>query len=146
MTETSMNKVPMWFWVVVVLCLIWNLLGVMTYVAQVNLTPEAIQAMSEAERHLHETVPAWATGAFAVAVFGGALGCLTLLLRQRWAVVILSLSLVGVLVQMSHSFFVSKSWEVYGPGPGLVMPMVIILVAIFLIWLARFSGRKGWLR
>jgi hypothetical protein len=38
--------------------------------------------MPETHRAIIDTRPAWATGEFAVAVFGGALGCLLLLLKK----------------------------------------------------------------
>lgn len=125
------HKPPSWFWAVAALLLIWNLLGVMAYIAQATMTPEALQAMSAAERALQLATPAWVTAAFAFAVFGGAAGCLLLLLRSRWALPALVLSLIGVVAQMIYVFFVSNSIEVYGPG-GMVMPIMVIVLSICL--------------
>ncbi len=144
MSEQSAVKVPVWFWILVVVCLIWNALGVMAYFAQVSTTPEMLAAMPAAERQLFESNPAWATAAFALAVFGGALGCLALLFRQGWALWLLVLSLLGVLVQMAHAFFISKSYEVYGPG-AVVMPVMVIVVAVVLVWLARMARCRHWI-
>ncbi|GAB4188417.1 MAG: hypothetical protein Tsb002_14690 [Wenzhouxiangellaceae bacterium] len=144
MTTTN-NKPPTWFWVVGSLALLWNLMGVFAYVAQVTMSAEDLAAMPEAQRVLYETVPAWATAAFALAVFGGALGCLLLLLRRSWAFAALVISLVAVLVQMYHAFFMSKSFEVFGPG-SMIMPLMVIIIAILLVWLARKATRAGWLR
>ena len=48
------------------------------------------------------------------------------------------LSLVyGLIVQMYHSFFMSNSFEVYGPG-GTVMPIMVIVIALLLV---RFSAK-----
>ena len=44
-------------------------------------------------------MPAWVTGAFAIAVFGGALGCLALLMLKRWSTWLLLISLLAVLAQ-----------------------------------------------
>ena len=101
-------------------------------------------ALPEAERALYESTPSWATGAFAFAVFGGALGCLALLLRKAWATPVLIVSLIGVLVQMFHSFFISKAFDVYGPGK-MVMPIMVIVIAFFLVWTARCARREGWI-
>jgi hypothetical protein len=68
--------------------------------------------LPEVERALYESVPAWATGAFAVAVWGGALGCLLLLLKKKLATPVLILSFIGIVVQMIHSFFIANSIEV----------------------------------
>lgn len=140
----SENKIPLWFWILVSVFLIWNLMGVMAFFQHMSIAPEQIAAMPEAERNLYETNPLWAKIAFAFAVFGGALGCLLMLLKRKIASAVLLLSLVGVVVQMFHSFFIANSMEVYGPG-SVVMPIMVVLIAIFLVWFSRWSTTKGWL-
>ena len=138
------TKVPTSFWVISSLAFVWNLMGVMAYIMQAYMSPESLAAMPEAEQALYINMPAWATGAFAIAVFGGALGSLLLLFRKRLAISILILSLLGVLVQMAHNFFLSKSFEVYGPG-GMIMPVMVIVAAFALVWYARMASAKSWL-
>ena len=101
--------------------------------------------MPEAEQLLYNSIPIWATIAFAFAVFGGTLGCVGLLMRKTIAKYILLLSLIGVLVQMFHSLFVINSIAVYGPGAA-VMPFMVIIVAIYLVFLANQAQSKGWLK
>ena len=144
MTEESTGKLPTSFYIISGAALAWNLLGVMAYVMQVTMTQEALNALPEAERMLLENAPVWATSAFAIAVNGGALGCLLLLLRQTWAFPVLIASLAGVVVQMSHSFLIANSIEVYGPG-GLIMPAMIIVISVFLVWYAKGARGKGWI-
>ncbi len=137
-------KAPTWFMVVAAVMFVWNLLGVMAYIAQVTMTPEAMAALPDAQRQLYETTPAWATAAFAIAVNGGALGCLLLLLKKNLAATFLQLSLLGVLVQMYHSFFMTKAFEVFGPG-GLVMPIMVAVIAIYLVTLAAKAKARRWI-
>lgn len=143
MSEKQNVKSPAWFMIAAAIFLVWNLFGVMAYIMQVTMSPDAIAALPDEERLLIETTPAWATAAFAVAVNGGALGCLLLLLKRSLAGFFLQLSLAGVLVQMFHSFFMSQSYEVYGPG-GMAMPVMIIAVAIYLVILAAIAKSNGW--
>ena len=143
MSEESITTVPKWFMIVAVVLLVWNLLGVMAYIMQVMMSPETLAALPQEQRQLYENTPAWATAAFAVAVNFGALGCVLLLLRKNLAGLFLQLSLAGVLVQMFHSFFMSKSFEVFGPG-GLVMPVMVIFIAIYLVVLAVKANTKRW--
>ena len=96
MSADSTNKPPVWFWVVSVLALIWNIIGVMSYLAQAYTSVEDLEKMTQAQRELFESQPAWVTGAFAIAVFGGTLGCIALLLRKKWAKPILIISLLGI--------------------------------------------------
>ena len=56
--------------------------------------------VADTHRAIIEVRPAWATGAFAIAVFGGALGCLLLLLRKSTAYYLFIASLLGVIVAM----------------------------------------------
>lgn len=138
------TKPPTWFWIVSGLAFVWNLLGVIAYLNQVTMSPEDYQAMPEAERALMDSVPAWATAAFAFAVWGGAFGCLLLLLKKKVATPVLFLSFIGIVVQMYHSLFISNSIEVYGPG-GMIMPVMVLIIGALLIWFSRKATANGWL-
>ncbi len=141
---TVSTKPPLGFWIAGVLLLLWNAMGVMAYIQDAMLTAGALQTMPEAERALRLARPAWATAAFAIAVFGGVAGCLLLLVRSRRALPVLVLSLIGVGVQMTHAFLIADSFAVYGPG-GLVMPAMVLAGALFLVWFAARGRRRGWL-
>jgi len=144
MSQSNSTKAPKWFLIVGVVALIWNLLGVFAYIMQQTMSPEDIAALSDAERTLRDATPAWASAAFAIAVHGGALGCLALVFKKSWALPLLMLSLAAVLVQMVHAFFISNSIEVFGPG-GMIMPVMILVIAVYLVFLARSAKEKGWI-
>lgn len=143
MSELMKRKAPTWFNVVAIVLFVWNLLGVMAYIAQVTMGPEALAELPDAQRELYETVPVWATAAFAIAVNGGALGCLLLILKRNLAGLFLQLSLAGVLVQMYHSFFMTNSLEVFGPG-SMIMPVMVTVIAIYLVTLAAKAKAQKW--
>ena len=143
MTNESV-KPPMWFWIVGVIALIWNGLGVNAYLAQAYMTAEDLAALPEAEQGLYADYPAWATAAFAIAVFGGAIGSLLLLLRKKLAHIVLLVSLIGIVVQMVHSLFIGKAMDVYGPG-AIVMPILVLAIGIGLVVLAKKGTANGWL-
>ena len=144
MEESQSNKVPVWFWIVSALAVIWNLMGVGAYLMQVNMTADDLAALTEAERQLYETMPTWATGAFALGVFGGVLASLALALRNVLAVPLFALSLVAILVQMFHGLILSNSLAVYGPQAA-IMPTLIIIVAALLLWFGLKAKARGWL-
>lgn len=145
MTTTS-TKPSAAFWIISVLALIWNLMGVMMYIMQVTMSPETLQALPEAEQQLYTNIPMWATAAFAIAVWGSTLGCILLLLRKKLANPVFTIAYFGIMVQMVHSLFISKSIEVYGPGQAASMPIMIILIGGFLIWYSRRATAMGWLK
>jgi len=141
---TIREKAPAWFWIVSVVALLWNLAGVGAYLQHAYMSIEDLEKLSQAERLLYESQPSWVTAAFAIAVWGGTLGCIALLLRKKWAKPILLISLIGVLLQMAHSFFMTNSFEVYGPG-AMIMPIMVILIAIALVFFARKSLDRKWI-
>ncbi len=145
MTNTDTFKPPVWFWIVSVIALLWNLMGAMAYLRQVFITDEMKAAMSANQLELMENTPAWATAAFAFAVWGGVLGCVGLLLRKKWARPILLLSLLGILIQMSYAFFMTNAAEVYGTVQGVVMPILLIGIGVGLVLFAKSSQNKGWI-
>lgn len=127
---------PMWLRIVAVLGLLWNLVGCYMYLGSVGLVGGSDPAMAAA------VLPAWVTGAFAIAVFAGALGCLGLLLLRRWSVWMLGLSLLGVL---AHHLWVLL-FSGLAMGNGAPLAIAVIVIAIVLFWFAYSGGTRGWLR
>ncbi|MEM9277475.1 MAG: hypothetical protein AAGA76_02760 [Pseudomonadota bacterium] len=125
------------FWIIGILALIWNVLGMGNFLSQ--LDPETVSSMPESHRALIENRPLWGTIAFGLAVFGGALGCLLLLLRQRLAVPVLLLSFIGVIVQLIPSLIVMGSGVRFSTFEIILAFLMPVVVALFLIWYARLK-------
>lgn len=144
MTNGSI-KPPTWFMVVAVIALVWNLLGVFAYLGEAFITPEMLEALPDEQRDMIENRPAWATAAYALAVWGGFLGCLLLVLKRKLAQMILIVSLLGVLVQMTYNLFMAESTVTYGPGE-MIMTIMIPLISIGLVLMAKKGIANEWLR
>ncbi len=142
-TEQEITTLPSWFKVAAIIALVWNLLGVMAFVGHMMMTPEKIAQLPLAEQALYDAVPLWATIAFAFAVFGGALGSLALLMKKGLCYPLFIASFVGVVVQQVHSFFISNSYEVYGPG-GTIMPIMVVIIALVLILFSAKGHKHNW--
>lgn len=138
MTNSS-TKPPVWFWIVSVLALIWNGLGVMAYLVRAYATDEMIAALPEEQQaEFLMEYPAWYTAAFAIAVFAGVLGCFALLLRKKLAYGLFILSGLSAIIQHIYLFMnVDIS--------SLVMPIMIIVVCLFLIWFSKNAITKHWI-
>ena len=145
MNASNENKPATWFWIVSALALVWNLLGVMAYISQVTMSPEALAQLPEADQAIIAAMPGWYLGAFAIAVFAGALGCLAMLLRKSWAFWVFSLSFVAVVLQQIYHFVLSDIGKNLDAG-AMAMTISIPVVAILLIWMAQSCSKKGWLR
>ncbi len=143
--EDKTAKIPTWFWVVSIIFLLWNLMGILSFVTHTTMTEEALMALPEAERELYASYPLWTQIIFAISVFAGTLGCIGLLIKKKWAKYLFIISLISIIVQMYHSLFMTEAMEVYGPT-SVVMPILLVLIGGVLIWFASFSTKKGWLK
>ena len=138
MTESSSNKPPIWFWIVSVIALVWNGMGVNAYLQQAYNT-ESYQAMyTEEQLEIASNMPSWVTAAFAIAVFAGALAAIGLLLRKSWSVKLWLLSLLAVIIQMGYIL-------INGYASSIGMTIMIIIFALIFVWFARKSEANGWL-
>ncbi|SEK51830.1 hypothetical protein SAMN04487910_0711 [Aquimarina amphilecti] len=137
------NKIPVWFWIVSIIALIWNIMGVMAYLGQAYMTEEILNAMPEADQNFYHNIPAWVTAVFAVAVFSGLFGSVALIIKKKWAIVLFIMSLLTILAQQVYNFFIQDFVTL--SGQRLYMPVMIVVFAIFLIWFSRFSKSKGWI-
>jgi len=140
MNNKTVGGVHWSFWVIGAVALIWSAGGVINFFMQMN--PDVLAAYRDSERAIIEGRPAWATGAFAIAVFGGALGCLLLLLRKSAAYYLFIASLLGVIVTMTHTLGVGID---FGLGEILGIILMPLVVAVFLIWYSKQAESKGWI-
>ena len=143
MSDKAVGDVRWSFWVIGTIALIWNVMGVINFFVQMNAG--ALAAMPEAHRAIIEGRPVWATGGFAIAVFGGALGCLLLLLRKLVACYLLIASLFGVIVQLIHTLGVASSTINFSPFDIVMIILMPLVVAVFLIWYSKQAETKGWI-
>lgn len=144
MATDSASKAPGWFFIIAILGLVWNVAGIANFVSQINMSPETLSMLSAEDHALITNRPGWATGAFGVAVFAGALGCLLMLMRKSVSSTLLQVSLAGVLVTMFHALFMTRASELDGAA-GLTMPVVVIVVAAFLALIAVKANSQGWI-
>jgi hypothetical protein len=143
MTNTS-HRPHLSFWIISILALIWNLLGVMNFFGQLN--SEVVASMPASHQAIIEGRPVWGTIAFAIAVFGGALGCILLLLRKAVAQYVFIASLLGVMVQMIPNFKLAGSEVAFTLFEMVMMLILPLLVAAFLAWYATQTHEKGWIK
>ena len=143
MNDEKVAGVHWSFWAIGAVALIWNVLGVVNYFVQMN--PDAVASFSESARAIIEGRPAWATGGFAISVFGGALGCLLLLLRKSAAYYLFIASLLGTIVTMIHTISIARSTIDFSSFEIFMMILSPLVVAAFLIWYSKSAQSKGWI-
>lgn len=145
MSELQSGKLPVWFWIIAALAVVWNIMGVGAYIADVTMSEEAMAKFSEVERNLYEARPSWLIGAYALAVFTGLLGAVTLALRKNWAIPLFGVSLAAVIVQTGYVLFGMNVIGLLGLSSA-VFPALITVIAAFLLWFSMRAKGKGWLK
>ena len=129
---------PHWsFWVICIAALIWNIMGSINFIIQMN--PGMVANYPEAAQSLITSRPLWATIGFAIAVFGGVFGDVLLLLKRSVAFYFFVVSFVCVIVANIHTFKVTDAVDIW------VGSLMSLVVAAFLIWYSKLAKNKYWL-
>ena len=142
---TTPNKPNKWFWIIAVLALLWNLMGVSRYLMEAYNVESFRTQFNEDQLALMDGSPSWLTAVFAIAVFSGLIACVALLLKRKLAIILFGISLLFVLIQMISVWVTTNTIEVFGTVDGVVMPMIVIIISIFLYYYSKGASQKGWL-
>lgn len=138
MNDETVNRVHWSFWAIGAVGLVFNLMGCMNYLSQMDA--ETVAAMPDVYRTIVESRPAWGTGAFAIAVFGGVLGCILLLSQKSIAIPVLVASLLGALTAqlpfVGMAAFPTEAWIGWFSQ---------LAVGALLLWYSLRARGKGWI-
>lgn len=134
---TNSNKPTTLFWIIGVVALIWNGLGVMAYLGRAFITEEMIAELPEEQQaEFLVELPSWVTAAFAIAVFGGVLASIVFLMRKKLAYTLFIVSAVAAIAQHIYLFM---NVEV----TSYVMPIMVIVFCVFLVWYSKKCSDEG---
>jgi len=139
------NKPNTSFWIIAVLALLWYLFGVFQYLVSTIMYDTVKETMTDALIEIVDGLPSWYNYVFALAIFSGLFACILMLVRKKLSVPLFGLSMLAVLVQMCYWLFATEVMEVEG-FTAVIMPMLVIIVAIFLYFYNKGAAQKGWLR
>ena len=143
---------PAHLWIVGGIGVLWNAFGAYDYLMTRMRNTEYFQSMMpdvdpNAILAWIDAFPIWAQFGWGLGVWGGLIGSVLLLMRSRWAVLTLGLSLVGALLGLGYQIALAPPAPGgMSEGAGAVMPFVIILAALGLFLYARSMRAKGILR
>ncbi len=146
LTAADANKAPWHLWVVGGLSLLWNAFGAFDYVMTQTRNEQYMSAFSEEQLAFFYSMPAWVDAAWAIAVWGGVLGSICLLLRRRLAVVIFLLSFLAMALTMVRNYLLADGLAVIGDNLSLVLTAAVVLVAAFLFAYAGALSSRNVLR
>ncbi len=135
-------KAPWHLWVVGLLTLLWNGVGIFSYtmthlgkLEDLGMTPDQIA--------FFDSFPAWANALWALGVWGAFFGSVLLLLRSRWAVMSVAISVVGLIGTTIYQNFMI---EVPAELQSIPLNVMIWVTTLFMLWYARKMRGEGVLR
>ena len=132
------------YWLISIVALIWNFMGIIAYLGQAYISDDALKMLPEENQLYFSNVPAWVTAAFAVAVFGGFLGAIGLIIRKKWTYFLFVISFLAIVAQHVYNFFIQNYIEM--TGSQMILPIVTFIVALFLIYFSKQKSQQGVLR
>ncbi|CAO1652457.1 Sugar transporter [Parasphingorhabdus sp. NYA22] len=138
---TGQAKPSIWFWIIGVIALLWNIMGLGAYFQQFMMSAESFAALRPEQQQMLVGQPFWLTGAFATAVFAGFIGSIALLLRKPIAVRLFLLSMIAVFIQFGGLFLAFDYANVLIGGEW-VMPILVPVIAVGLYLYARRSEQN----
>ncbi len=141
--STNQTKLPVAYWIVGVIALLWNLAGVANFVFQVFFTDSMVALMSEEQKELIMSNPMWMKLVFGIATILGLVGAIGLLMRKKWAVPAFLVSLIAIVIQMGYSCFGTNALEVMEQSP--IFPAMLVIFSVVLWWYSKRSDARGFL-
>lgn len=134
------------FWGLAVLFLAWNLFGCAIYLLDQTLSDEVYtDRYGETLAAMRDTVPAWATSGYAIAVWSGLLAALAFLLRRRVSLWLFTVSLIGAAVG-----FIPTVVNADLIAPVLptfwIMPVFVLVFGTVEILVVKHFSKQGLLR
>ncbi len=140
--STPTRSAPRHLWVVGVLSLIWNSIGAFDYLMTQTRNEAYMGQFTPEQLAYFYGFPSWVVATWALAVWGGVLGSVLLLLRQPLAAPVFGVSLVTMVVTTVYNFVLTDGVAVMGAG-GAVFSAVIFGIAVALYVYARRLVRTG---
>jgi hypothetical protein len=135
-------KTPMHLWIVGIVSLLWNFMGVFDYLMTKLEADFYLSQFTPEQLEYFTSFPAWFTVFWALGVWGAFVGSIGLLMRKKWALWAFGISFLGLVVSSIYNFGFSEGAEIMGSG-GMVFTVVIYLVTIFLLLYTGSQVKKG---
>jgi hypothetical protein len=152
MATTAEGRTPAHLWIVAILATLWNAFGCYDYtMTRMRDTAYIAKSMPGVDPNVAlawvDSMPMYAQIGWGLGVWFGLLGSLLLFLRSRWAVWSFVVSLVGAILSLGYQIALAPPMPgAAGSGAMKLIPVIILLIAIFFAWYAVTMQKKGVLR
>jgi uncharacterized protein YacL len=137
------GRTPRHLWVIGIIALLWNSIGAFDYLMTQTKNAAYMSGFPPEQLAWFYGLPSWVIAAWAIAVWGGVLGSVLLLMRRRIAVPVFLVSLVGLAVTTFHNYVLSNALEIFPDTFSKAFTLVIIAIALGLFFYSRAMDRRG---
>lgn len=135
---------PRWLLPAFILSLLWNVMGVWSFVTNWQMSKTGYTGLPVVQRELWSGMPVWTWVAFGLAVGCGTLAAIALLMRKRAAVPLFLISFIAILVQFSWPIFMTDAYAKMG-AELVTFPIILAMVGAVQLFYARRAVALGWL-
>lgn len=139
---TTTNKPNTWFWIIAVIALIWNLIGVFNFLASTFMKDVLAESYTPEQLELMNAIPSWYSIFFGIATIVGLIACITMLMRKKMTALLFLISLLAVFVTQGYWLVGTEAMEVMGTE-AVIMPIIVIIISIFLYLYTKGLAKKG---
>ncbi len=140
---TNTNKPNILFWIIGVIALLWNGMGVNAYLQYAFKTDASVAGLNTEQIAIMEGMPMWYTALFAIAVFAGLIGAVMLLMRKKMAISFFIVSFMCATINQVYWLFGTDAIELFSDDQPFLFPVIIVAIATFLIWYSKNQSAKG---
>ena len=140
---TNTNKPNFLFWIIGVIALLWNGMGVNAYLQYAFKTDASVAGLNAEQIAIMEGMPMWYTALFAIAVFAGLIGAVMLLMRKKMAISFFIVSFMCATINQVYWLFGTDAIELFSDDQPFLFPVIIVAIATFLIWYSKNQSAKG---
>jgi len=140
--SSTPQRAPWHVWLVGILGLLWNSVGTFDNLMTQTQNESYMARFTPEQLEVFSAFPTWLVASWTLAVWGGVLGALLLLLRKSLAVPALLVSLVAMIVTAIHNLLSADG--LYATGGSAPAFVLLIFVFALGLWLyARSMRARG---
>lgn len=133
------TSAPWHLWVVGAAALLWNCVGALDYTMTESRNAAYLAPFTPEQLAYFFGLPKWVVATWALGVWGGVLGSLLLLLRQRRAEHVFAVSLVGIAATFVHNYVLSAGLRIMGSGAAVFSAVIFVVGLALLLYSRRMA-------
>ena len=141
--DNSKISTPWHLWLIGIFALLWSGMGALDYVMTQTRNEGYMSNFTPEQLEFFYGFPVWVIATWAIAVWGGIVGALLLLMRMRIATWVFLVSLICMVFTAIHNYVFSNGFEVIGDPFSLGFTAAIFLFALGFYLYSMMMRNRG---